>query len=217
MFDTVLGFWFGGRKRCGGWLWLQQSPHDAVSSIFRQQEHRCPEGRVGYPWGFPSTAIALSICFMLLVRIKVNKITFRNRTCMSKWHETNSFIHSFRPFLLHPFKSSTTQRRSRLQHGYCIGVSRQSAQATAGKGFAQGPYVATRAGVEPTTLRLKVIVSTKAPPRPTSQMDRGCCSIIIGLCALSNWSKFHVNMALAGVWNYRDLNICIKSLDHSRT
>src|SRR6218665_1683354 len=32
---------------------------------------------------------------------------------------------------------------------------------------AQGPYVAARAGVEPTTLRLKVIVSTKAPPRPT--------------------------------------------------
>ena len=33
---------------------------------------------------------------------------------------------------------------------------------------AQGPYVASRAGVEPTTLRLKVIVSTKAPPHPTS-------------------------------------------------
>src|SRR6218665_2211741 len=47
------------------------------------------------------------------------------------------FIHSFRPFL-----SSTTQRRSRLQHGYCIGVSRRSAQATAGKGLAQGPYMA---------------------------------------------------------------------------
>ena len=30
---------------------------------------------------------------------------------------------------------------------------------------AQGPYVV---GVEPTTLRLKVIVSTKAPPRPTT-------------------------------------------------
>src|SRR6218665_256733 len=62
--------------------------------------------------------------------------------------------------------SSTTQRRSRLQHRYCIGVSRRSAQATAGKGLAQGPYVVARAGVEPTTLRLKVIVSTKAPPRP---------------------------------------------------
>src|SRR6218665_2171096 len=36
------------------------------------------------------------------------------------------------------------------------------------KGLAQDPYVAARAGVEPTTLRLKVIVSTKAPPRPTT-------------------------------------------------
>jgi len=77
------------------------------------------------------------------------------------------FIHSFRPFLKRPFKSSTSQQRSRLQNGYCIGVSRRRSQATAGKGLAQGPYVAARAGVEPTTLGLKVIVSTKAPPRPT--------------------------------------------------
>src|SRR6218665_1270690 len=40
-----------------------------------------------------------------------------------------------------------------------------------GKGLAQGPYVAARAGVEPTTLRLKVIVSTKAPPLPTKTAD----------------------------------------------
>src|SRR6218665_1926271 len=66
-------------------------------------------------------------------------------------------------FVLEP----NPQRRSRLQHGYCIGVSRRSAQATAGKGPAQGPYGAARAGMEPTTLRLKVIVSTKAPPGPT--------------------------------------------------
>src|SRR6218665_2952172 len=33
--------------------------------------------------------------------------------------------------------------------------------------IAQGPYVAAREGVEPTTLRLKVIVSTKAPSPPT--------------------------------------------------
>src|SRR6218665_3754462 len=60
-----------------------------------------------------------------------------------------------------------TQRRSRLQHGYCIGVSRRSAQATVSKGLAQGPYVAARAGVEPTTLRLRVVDLTNAPPRPT--------------------------------------------------
>src|SRR6218665_2895543 len=72
-------------------------------------------------------------------------------------------VHSFRPFLECPFKSTTTQRRSRLQHGYYIGVSRRSAQATVGKGLAQGPYVVARAGVVPTTLRLKVIDSTNAP------------------------------------------------------
>src|SRR6218665_3755360 len=37
--------------------------------------------------------------------------------------------------------------------------------ATVGKGLAKGPNVAARAGVEPTTLRLKVIDSTNAPPR----------------------------------------------------
>src|SRR6218665_298804 len=76
--------------------------------------------------------------------------------------------HSFWPFLQRPFQSSTTQRRSRLHHGYCIGVSRRSEEATVGKGLAQGPYMAARAGIEPTTLRLKGIVSTKAPPRPTT-------------------------------------------------
>src|SRR6218665_208446 len=40
-------------------------------------------------------------------------------------------------------------------------------KATVGKGLAQGPYMAARAGVEPTTLRLKAIDSTKAPPCPT--------------------------------------------------
>src|SRR6218665_2421668 len=70
----------------------------------------------------------------------------------------HSFIHSGH------FKSSTTQRRSRLQQGYCIGVSRRSAQATVGKGLVQGPYVAARTEVELTTLRLKVIDPTNAPP-----------------------------------------------------
>src|SRR6218665_3610237 len=76
--------------------------------------------------------------------------------------QIHSFIHSG-----HFYSAPTTQRRSPLQHRYCIGVSRRSEQATAGKGLAQGPYMAARAGVEPTTLRLKAIDSTKAPPRPT--------------------------------------------------
>ena len=79
----------------------------------------------------------------------------------------HSFIHS--AISIAPLQvSSTTQRRSQVQHGYYIRVSRRSAQTTAGKGLAQGPYVAAREGVKPTTLRLKVITSTKVPPRPTS-------------------------------------------------
>ena len=40
---------------------------------------------------------------------------------------SHSFIHSFRPFLQRLFKSTSTQKRSRTQHGYCVGVSRRSA------------------------------------------------------------------------------------------
>src|SRR6218665_214992 len=68
--------------------------------------------------------------------------------------------HDNRPFYSATL-STTTHKRSRLQHGYCIGVSRRSAQATISEGLAQGPYMAVRAGVE---LRMKVIDSTKAPP-----------------------------------------------------
>src|SRR6218665_1712311 len=64
------------------------------------------------------------------------------------------------------------KRRSRLQLGYCFGGSRRSAQATVGKELAQGPYVAARARVEPTTFRLKVIDSTNVNPRPTSNVSR---------------------------------------------
>src|SRR6218665_1994603 len=72
--------------------------------------------------------------------------------------------------------STTTQRCSRLQHRYCIGVSRQSAQATVSEKLAQGPYVAARARVEPTTLRLRVIDLTNAPPPPTLVFT---CSITV--------------------------------------
>src|SRR6218665_960204 len=73
----------------------------------------------------------------------------------------HSFIHSF------ILAISTTQRRSRVQHGYCIGVSHRSSQATAGKGLAQGPYVAARAGVETHDLPVESHRLNKAPPRPT--------------------------------------------------
>src|SRR6218665_3393026 len=45
----------------------------------------------------------------------------------------------------------------------------EATQVTASEELAQGPYVAARAGFEPTTLWSKGFDSTKAPPRPTSQ------------------------------------------------
>src|SRR6218665_3522572 len=92
------------------------------------------------------------------------QLMWLNESSYNSFIHFHSFIHS--DHFYSAFKSPTTQRRSRLQHGYCIGFSRRSAQATAGKGLAQGPYMAARAGVEPTTLRLKAIYSTKAPPCP---------------------------------------------------
>ena len=52
------------------------------------------------------------------------------------------------------------------QHGYCVGIARQAPQATVTEGLAQGPCVAARSGIEPTTLRTKSVDSTKAPHTP---------------------------------------------------
>ena len=46
-------------------------------------------------------------------------------------------------------------------------IHAEAPQTTASKGLAQGPYVAARAGFEPTTLRTKGNESTNEPPRPT--------------------------------------------------
>ena len=75
---------------------------------------------------------------------------------------TNSFIYSFIPaisiaplqVLYHSEALPTTARI--LYRSF----TPKRPQATADKGLAQGPYVAARAGAEPTTLRLRVIVST---------------------------------------------------------
>ena len=72
---------------------------------------------------------------------------------------------SILPFQVHYYSEALP-----TQHGYCIGVSRRSAQATVSKELAQGPYAAARAGVELTTLWLRVIDLTNAPPRPTYQV-----------------------------------------------
>src|SRR6218665_1065997 len=119
----------------------------------------------------------------------------------------NRYIHSFIPaisiaplqVLYHSEALPTTAR------GYCIGVSCQSAQATAGKGLAQGPYMAARAEVEPTTLWLKVIDSTKAPSRPTySTMTLGMLIPVLANQISVVENRFKTGFGFTGL--HRNLN-----------
>ena len=75
-----------------------------------------------------------------------------------------AFIHSF---LQRLFKSTTTPRRSRQSTDTESEFHAKAPQATESEGLAQGPYVAARAGFEPTTLRPKGDETTNEPPRPT--------------------------------------------------
>ena len=52
-----------------------------------------------------------------------------------------------------------------MQHGYCVGISREAPQPTASEGLIQGPYVTARERFDPTTLRMKSYESTNEPPR----------------------------------------------------
>src|SRR6218665_3867919 len=80
---------------------------------------------------------------------------------------TDPLIHSFRLFLQRLFKSTATQRRSRHSTDAVSEFHAEAPQATASEGLAQGPYVAARAGVEPTTLRSIGVDSANEPPCPT--------------------------------------------------
>ena len=77
-----------------------------------------------------------------------------------------SFIHSS-----HFYSASSSPQPLRGTPDYSTDIVSEfhagEPQTTVGKGLAKGPYVADRAGVEPTTLRLRVIDLTNAPPRPT--------------------------------------------------
>src|SRR6218665_2505390 len=84
--------------------------------------------------------------------------------------KSNEFIHSF-IHSGHFYSAPSSPLPLRGAPDYSTGtVSEFHAEAhrqRAGKKLAQGPYVTARAGVEPTTLRLRVIASTNAPSRPT--------------------------------------------------
>ena len=76
-------------------------------------------------------------------------------------HSFHSFIHSGNfysaPSSPLPLRGAPDYSTDTVSEQLQLPV-RRSAQATAGKGLAQGPYAAARAGVEPTTFRLKAIV-----------------------------------------------------------
>src|SRR6218665_1071213 len=75
------------------------------------------------------------------------------------------------------------QERSRPQQlTLCRSLHAEALQAVAGKGLAQGPYMAARAGFEPTTLRSNRVVSTNAPPCPTIAFSLLCCVYVVVRC-----------------------------------
>ena len=67
------------------------------------------------------------------------------------------------------------------------------------EGLAQGPYVAARAGFEPTTLRWKGIDSTNAPPRPTLMIYESCYTSI---------SVVKITLAAGLVENSSNYDVC---------
>ena len=67
----------------------------------------------------------------------------------------------------HFYSASSTQKRSQHSTDTVPKFHAEAPQATVSEGLDQGSYVAERAGVEPTTLRLKATDSTNVSPRPT--------------------------------------------------
>src|SRR6218665_3479059 len=64
--------------------------------------------------------------------------------------------------------TTTTQRRPRHSTDTVSKFHAEAPETTASEGLAQGPYEASRARVEPTTLRTIGFYSTSEPPRPTA-------------------------------------------------
>src|SRR6218665_219273 len=97
-------------------------------------------------------------------------------TCRCSWQIllfNHSFIHSFilaisiTPLQVH-YYSEAPPNTARILYR-CFTPKRTG---NCNKGLAQGPYVAARAAVEPTTLRLRVIDLTNAPKVFASSEER---------------------------------------------
>jgi len=79
--------------------------------------------------------------------------------------QSHPFIHSFiQAISIAPLQVLYYSEALLTQHGYCARISRRS--FTGNCGLAQGPYVAARAEVEPTTLWTKGVDCTKVPHTP---------------------------------------------------
>ena len=78
----------------------------------------------------------------------------------------NIIIHSFiQTISIEPEQVYTTQRLSRHSTDTVLEFHAEAPQATASEELAQGPFVAARAGFEPTTLRTKGDKYTNEPPQ----------------------------------------------------
>ena len=87
---------------------------------------------------------------------------------MASWAVLASMSHSFIPAIsIAPLQVLYYSRGAPDYSMDTVSEFHVEAHRWLGKGLAQGPYVAATAGVEPTTLRLKVIDSTNAPPPPS--------------------------------------------------
>src|SRR6218665_1758333 len=98
---------------------------------------------------------------------KIRRSSWIQRYCLSPDLNIASFIHSG-----HFYSAPSSPLPLRGAPDYSTDTALEfhaeaHRQLQVKKGLAQGPYVTARAGVEPMTLRLKVIDSTKAPSRPT--------------------------------------------------
>ena len=84
-------------------------------------------------------------------------------------HSQNSFIHSghFYSASSSPLQAYSEALPTTARILYRSFTPKRTGNCIS-KGLAQGPYVVARAGVESTTLRLRVIDLTNAPPRPTN-------------------------------------------------
>src|SRR6218665_447473 len=84
-------------------------------------------------------------------------------------------VHSFILFYFYSASLSPLLLRGAFDTAYmlCRSFTPKAPQATPSEGFAQSPYVAARAGLEPATIGTKGVESTNEPPRPTPRPTVG--------------------------------------------